>query len=113
MKKNTMLCIDLKTILQVDALLKEGKVYHGDLLMDGEFHACFVEKARKTGNKRNVRIFDGEFITVTYRLKDGHIRFNFKEVKFGSGFNPDTYAIGVCNELRKAISGLVEEISSK
>lgn len=109
MIKNTMLCIDLKTTLQDDALLKEGKVYHGDLILTDEFRACFVEKTRKAKNKRNDRIFDGKYITVTYRLKDGHIRLNFKEANICDGFNVDAYSIGVMNEIRIALMGLVKK----
>lgn len=102
MKKDTMLCIDLNTYLLVDAILKKGKTYHGDLTLDNKLHACFVETTLKSRYKRNVRIFDGNFITMTYRMKDGHIRLNFKEVNVGAGFNADNYAIGVMNEITKA-----------
>ena len=32
-----------------------------------------------------------------------------RKVPVGSGFNIDDYAIAVCNELRAALTGLVEE----
>ena len=41
MKKNTNLCIDLKTIMQEDALLREGRSYRGVLTRDGEDHYIF------------------------------------------------------------------------
>jgi len=109
MKKNYMLCIDLNTVLQADALPQKGKAYHGDLMLGGEFDACFVEKARGSETKRNVRVYDGKFITMTYRMEDGHIRFNFKEADMSGDFNKDTYAVGVMNEIREALSGLVGE----
>ena len=109
MKKNTMLCIDLKTFLQVDALMKEGKVYHGDLMLDGEFHACFIERSTSPRVRRNVRIFDGRFISLTYRLSDGHTRFNFKGSHSRQGMRAQAYAAGVAREICVALRCLGEE----
>ena len=108
MNKNYLLCIDLKTYLQSDAILKEGKPYSGELMMDGVDHVCFVEKARKKGCKRNMRVYYGQYVTMTYRMTDGHIRFNFREVNIRN-IHPDTYAMSVMNEIRKALKGLVGE----
>lgn len=106
MKKNIMLCIDLKTHLLSDNLLQEGKVYHGALMLDDEFHARFVEKASKTGAKRNIRLFDGRYITMTYRLRDRHVRLNFKELHLHAGFKTMSYAVGVRNEIEQALRSL-------
>ena len=38
MKKNTNLCVDLKTIMQEDVILNEGQGYHGVLTRDGKDH---------------------------------------------------------------------------
>lgn len=81
--KNIMLCIDLRTLLREDALLKVGKAYFGSLVLDDEFGASFVERGCMAPEKRNVRLFNGHFITLTYRFRDGHVRFNFKEVNAG------------------------------
>ncbi|MCQ2258666.1 MAG: hypothetical protein MJZ41_11860 [Bacteroidaceae bacterium] len=40
-------------------------------------------------------------------------RPNFKPMTMGADFTIGSYAIGVCNELRKALKGLVEESNSK
>ena len=34
MKKNTILCVDLKTIMQEDTLLRQGRTYRGVLTRD-------------------------------------------------------------------------------
>ena len=46
MKKNTNLCVDLKTIMQEDVILNEGQGYHGVLTRDGKDHYLFEEASR-------------------------------------------------------------------
>lgn len=109
MFKNYLLCIDLKTLLQRDTLARIGKTYRGCLIVDGDWNATFVEDAHShEPQRRNPRVFDGRYITMTYRLSDGHVRLNFKDVPMGEGFNADEYAIGVMEEVRTALNGLVE-----
>ena len=110
MKKNYLLCIDVKTLLQRDTLARIGKTYRGCFIVDGDWNATFVEDACREPQRRNPRVFDGKFITMTYRLEDGHVRLNFKDVpQLGEGFNADEYAIAVMEEIRTAMKGLVEK----
>ena len=111
--RNTHLCVDLKTQLISDRSMKAGKGYLGVLRRDEiceEFrymeHFTFVETMPQTACKRNPRVFDGEFITVT-RWDDGSLHPNFKPTRMGSDFSVDGYAIGVMDELRQALEGLV------
>ena len=71
----------------------------------------FYKEKRKNAvifaSKRNSWIFDGEYMTIT-RRDNGTYRLNFKHVVVGKDFNVDGFAIGVCNELRQALTGLVE-----
>lgn len=116
-KSNTELGCDVKTILSSGDRMKTGKDYRGVLRRDSdavieEFlcrdpHFTFVE-ALPQATKRNPRLFDGRFITVTC-MDNGTLRPNFKQLEMGKGFSIDGYAIGVCNELRQALKGLVEE----
>lgn len=116
MKSNLVLCIDLKTKLQNDVLMKPGKDYPGILrreIPNDEFglddrRYSFIETVPQTAGKRNPRIFDGRFITVT-RRDDGSLRPNFKELNVGKRFSVKKYAIGVANELRQALEGLVKD----
>ena len=116
MKVNTELCIDLKTKLQNEVLMKPGKEYPGVLRRDtpseefgfDDSHYTFVETLPLPSRKRNPRIFEGKYITVTHR-SDGTFHPNFRPMKMDDDFSVDTYAKGVCNELRKALSGLVDE----
>ena len=108
MYKNYLLCIDVKTLLQRDTLARIGKTYRGCFIVDGDWNATFVEDASREPQRRNQRVFDGKYITITYRMEDGHVRLNFKEVTMGEGFNADEYAIAVMEEIRTAMRGLVE-----
>jgi len=116
MKVNTELCVDLKTFLQNEVLMKLGKVYPGVLIHDipcedydyDEDHYTFIEALPPTSAKRNPHVFTGEYITIT-RRDDGSLRLNFKPLKMDENFNVDSYAIGVMNEMRNALIGLIEE----
>ena len=116
MKTNLELCIDLKTMLQNDVLMKPGKNYPGILrreIPSDEFdfddnRYSFTETIRSTAGKRNPHVFDGEYITVT-RRDDGSLRLNFKELKMDAGFKVERYALGVYNEICIAIGGLIEK----
>ena len=114
MNTNMELCVDLKTILRSDRIMKPGKEYHGVLRRDVEiddFH--FDERFEFTETlpwtaKRNPKLFDGRYITVT-RKDDGTLRLNFKHFNMGAGFNIERYALWVHNEICMALRGLVEE----
>ena len=116
--RNTDLGCDLKTILSSDTSMQTGKEYQGVLRRDNDSivdeyickdaHYTFVETQPAAPEKRNPRVFNGEYITVT-RRDDGSLRPNFKPVKTGRGFDVVRYAMAVSNELLWALDGLVEE----
>ncbi len=110
--RNTELCSDIKTFLCFDRIAKIGKVYKGLLRRDSDDHFSFFEcrpSASANAIIRNPHVFEGKYINVTRRMKDGHIRFNFKEVDFGGRFNPMSFAIGVMKEIIMAFKCLGEE----
>ena len=114
-KQNTALCVDLKTILRSERTMKIGKDYQGVLRRDVECeeyrydeHYTFIE-TQPWLQKRNPRVFSGRYITIT-RKDDGSLRLNYRPLPALDGdFSIDSYAIGVCNELRKALTGLIEK----
>ena len=116
--RNTDLGCDLKTILSSDTSMQTGKEYQGVLRRDNdtiveEFickdaHYTFIETLPQNAYRRNPRLYDGEFITLT-RWNDGSIRLYFKKLKTDADFSVDGYALAVCNELRQALKGLVEK----
>ena len=115
--RNTELSVNLKTILYSDLRMKTGKNYVGMLRCDQEAsieeyrsrdaHFTFVETLPWI-SKRNPRVFDGEFISVTRRI-DGSLRPNFKPLKVGKDFCVDSYALAVADELRYALKDLIEK----
>lgn len=115
-KHNLYLAADLKVIMLKDMLLEYGKQYYGFLRHDEpkdgigglDDHFTFEEIPEQPNGKRNPKVFCGEFITVT-RRDDGTHRINLKLLKTGTLNNIDGYALGVCNEIRKALKGLVEK----
>lgn len=116
MKTNTELCIDLKTKLQNDVLMKPGKDYPGILRRDfpseefgfDDCHYTFTEAALSSSvGRRNVHLYEGDHITCTRRL-NGSLRLNFKSLKVDATFKVDGYALEVANEIREALGSLVE-----
>ena len=57
--------------------------------------------------KRNPRLFEGQYITIT-RWNDGSPLANFKRMVMCPEFNIDCFATGVRNELRRTLNGLVD-----
>ena len=117
---NTDLGCDLKSVLRSDVRMKVGKDYQGVLKLDSEpivdeflcrdSHYTFVETIPATAKRRNPHVYSGKYVTVT-RWNDGSYHPNLKPMRVDEGFTVDGYAIGVCNELRQALKGLVEEIN--
>lgn len=115
--RSTELGVDVKTILRSDKRMKAGKAYHGVLQMDMDVvveeyfaqdaHMTFVETVSTETVKHNPRVYDGEYISVTLR-DDGTPRPNFKLKRLSKESDVNDYAIGVCNELRSALTGLIE-----
>ena len=105
---NTDLCVDVKTFLRTDRITQLGKDYAGVLTRDAEDHYSFSESTfPSTVERRNVHLYEGDHITCTKRL-NGTVRLNFKNLKMGSDFSIDGYALEVANEIREALDGLIE-----
>ncbi len=109
---NTMLCVDVKTLLRHDRHLQPGKNYDGMLCLKekADEYRCdelvvFTERTPIV-NKRNPRVFDGKFVTITQR-EDGSSRANLKPVEITDGFDFVAYASEVGNELLWGLSSLV------
>ena len=113
---NTEPCIDVKTYLRTDTRLKAGREYQGVLRRDEtvddlgyEEHLTFIETDLRQPQRRNPRVYSGEYITVTRRA-DGSLHVNFRDVRIDpSHAGIAAFATGVANELMWALEGLVEE----
>ena len=114
MKVNTELCVDLRTELQNEVLMKPDKDYRGILRRDtpseeigfDNGHYTFVETLSST-SERNPRIFSGRFISVT-RGNNGDLRPNFCRPKYTENFCFQDFCHGAVKELLVAASLLVE-----
>lgn len=109
---NTELGINLKLITREPGRMPEGKCLEGTITRDSEEHYTFREILPPTAYKRNPRVYNGKFITIT-RKKDGSLQPNFKPIKDWKDFCAFDYARGVANELLWAFSSLVEKEAAK
>lgn len=105
--RNIELCVDLRTVLRTDFIAGFGKQYPGQLTRDKEDHFSFIETLPPAACRRNPRLFDGKYVTLT-RWNDGTLHLFFKKMKADADFTVDGYALAVCNEIRQALKGLVE-----
>ncbi len=77
--------------------------------LSSDAHYTFTETLAETRGKRNPRVYNSCLLTVT-RWDDGSLHPYLKPVAMEShDFTVDGYALAVCNELRQALTGLVEE----
>jgi hypothetical protein len=110
MKKNTDLCMDVKTFLQNDTRTKLGKEYQGVLTRITSENYTFVEMLPWC-KKRNAKVFNGKYISIT-RRSDGTLRPNFKPMPKLMGYlSIERYAYEVYNELHEALESLIEKDS--
>ena len=108
---NTHLCVNLKTRLVTDVMMKRGKRYVGwltrdkanrDYVFDDE-HFTFTEIEDITRVKHNPKVFEGRYISLTLR-DDGTLRPNFKMLAtLASDFSLEKYTRGVYEELHMAL----------
>lgn len=96
--------IDLWTQLRADPQPRLGKPYHGRLVVRDTGDALFTEDPPAKPQRRNPRIFDGRYVTLTRREGDGHLRLNFKELPFPPGLDDEAYAHGVWQEVAEALA---------
>lgn len=72
--------------------------------MRGTDDAVFTEDPPAKPQRRNPRIFDGRYVTLTRREGDGHLRLNFKELPFPPGLDDEAYAHAVGQEVKEALA---------
>lgn len=75
--RNTELCVDVKSFLLFDRVMKKGKRYYGFFTKDSEDHITLVEKEKLSASRYD-RVYNGELISFTLR-DDMTYRSHFKE----------------------------------
>ena len=101
MKKNTILCVDLKTVMQNDVLLAEGKCYNGVMTRDGIDHYRFEESVRKGRPQRNPKLFDGKYCSLVH-MQNGRYQIHMKTINASAITDPTDFAFKVYSELLNA-----------
>ena len=104
MLKNTNLCVDLKTVMQNDALLVEGQCYSGVLTRDSEDHYVFEESVNKGGRcPRNPKLFDGQYCSLVH-MQNGKYQIHMKTINASAISDRNQLAFNVYSELLTAFS---------
>ena len=100
MVKNTNLCVDLKTVMQKDALLAKGQCYNGILTRDSETHYRFEETIRKGRRPRNPKLYDGKHISMV-RKSNGRYQIYMKTM--GKDIDRENLAFEIYCEMISAL----------
>ena len=103
MKKNVNLCVDLKTVMQNDALPIEGQCYTGVLTRDGEEHFVFEESCRKHRCPRNPKLFDGQYCSLVH-MQNGKYQVHLRTINASQVTDRRELAFNVYSELLEALS---------
>ena len=103
MKKNVNLCVDLKTVMQNDALPIEGQCYTGVLTRDGEEHFVFEESCRKHRCPRNPKLFDGQYCSLVH-MQNGKYQVHLRTINASQVTDRRELAFNGYSELLEALS---------
>ncbi|MCQ2298553.1 MAG: hypothetical protein MJZ81_00260 [Bacteroidales bacterium] len=57
---------------------RDGNVY---INQQNNEPVCFVEEDCRKRDRRNTRIFSGQYIAAAFRARDGPVRLNFREIR--------------------------------
>lgn len=101
MKKNTLLGIDLKTIMQQTTQLQLGSSYNGVLTRDGEEHYRFEEAVRHRITQRNPKLFAGEYISLVH-MRNGRYHCHMKTIHASDVTDRGELAFRIYSELMNA-----------
>ena len=104
MKKNTILCVDLKTILQEDTLLRQGQTYRSVLTRNAVNHYLFEEEAHASGRTRrlNPKLYVGRHLSLV-RRQDGRYQLHCRAFKADALGNRNELASKIFSELVEAL----------
>ena len=104
MQKNTNLCINLKTIMQEDALLNPGQCYRGVLSRTDEDHYLFEEAVNRSQHaRRNPKLFDGKYISLVH-MQNGKYQVHMRTIDTTTQLDRNALAFQVYHELIEAFT---------
>ena len=106
MKKNTNLCVDLKTKMQEVTLLEVGKCYRGCITRDDKEHYTFEEEAYYSidrHGRRNPKLFDGRYVSLVHK-QNGKYQVHMRTIDASAAIDRKELAFGVYSELLEAFN---------
>lgn len=103
MQKNVNLCVDLKTVMQNDALPIVGQCYPGVLTRDKGDHFIFEESIHKKRSPRNPKLFDGNYCSLVH-MQNGRYQVHMKTINASAVVERRELAFNVYSELLTAFS---------
>ena len=104
MKKNTILCVDLKTKMQEVAQLEMGKCYRGCITCNDAEHYTFEEEAHRSTDRhgrRNPKLFDGQYVSLVH-MQNGRYQVHMRTIDATSAIDRRELAFQIYSELREA-----------
>lgn len=102
MKKNTNLCIDLKTVMQQDTVLNQNCIYRGVLSRTGENQYLFEEAVAAARHPhRNPKLFEGKYVSFVH-MQNGRYQAHLRTIDVTSCPDRRQLAFNVYAELLKA-----------
>lgn len=102
MKKNNNLCIDLKTTMQEDALLRIGQCYRGVLTRKSEESYLFEEAVPTShAHPRNPKLFSGRYVSLVH-MQNGRYQVHMRTIDASDGQDRKELAFKVYSELLNA-----------
>lgn len=102
MVNNTNLCVDLKTVMQNDALLKRDKTYHGVLTRDAEDHFLFEETLPAKSYHRNEKLYEGKYCSLVHK-QSGKYQIHLKAMNANDIKQVSTIAFNIYSEIDNAL----------
>lgn len=104
MIKNTIFCVDLKTILQEETMLRTGRTYRGVLTRDSEDHYLFEEQTRTSPRsvRRNPKLFEGHYVSLVH-MQNGRYHVHLRTIDASAVDDRQELAFKVYTELLNAL----------
>lgn len=105
MKKNNNFCIDLKTTMQEDVLLRIGQCYRGVLTRKSEESYLFEEAVPTSGHAhpRNPKLFKGRYVSLVH-MQNGKYQVHMRTIDASDEQDRKEMAFKVYRELLEAFS---------
>ena len=104
MKKNTNLCVDLKTKMQEVTLLEVGKCYRGCITRDDKEHYTFEEEVYRSigrSDRRNPKLFKGNYVSLVH-MQNGKYQVHMRTIDASTNLDRKELAFQVYSELLEA-----------